>query len=1023
MKKNQSLPIEPIENPSFFLNFPYYLFLYRIKSTGIFVSDSEMTRNNDKLMKERGAEQRRTFMSNNWLLSLLLSAVSLLSANGQGWQVSFGGNGEDQGQAIIQTVDHGFVLVGFSESYGDDNDLDVFVVRTDVDGKPLWLNIYDEGFIEHGYDVIETADNGLLIVGDIFNTTQDFPANANVYLLRLDKRGRVLWSRQYGGPRFEQGLAICAAPGGGYAIVGRTKDTPTGQDDILLIRVDENGNELWTRTYGGPGDDRGTSIIPLENGFAFTGFASNLVGGIGNDIVLYRVDAQGEVLWMEVFGTAGNEEAHDLIQSADGTLVLTGSINNYNDAFVAKYSLNGQLLWTKSVGGGPLGDEAFGIVELPDLSLVIAGRTESSASNTDILLAKLDKNGNLIWIRALGDKNILDTAEDLVVTKAGGFAIVGYNALEAVFFNDLTLMVADGNGNTITNTITGKVFRDQGNCQPDMADTPLEGWLVRAQSGNKVYYGATDALGNYSILADTGFYQLNLIPRVSGYWQSCVPGGYIVNLSTPYDSVNLNFPVFPAVNCPYLEVDVTAPYLQYCSQVEYTVNYRNLGPSTGEDAFVEVVLGNTLNFISSSIPGTVDGNKVTFQLGDVPTTSQGSFTFLTSVPCSGILVGSAALVEARIYPSESCIMPDPAWDGSSIKVTGQCETDSIRFFIRNEGTGNMENPSRYIIIEDQVLLFQQNFQLDAGTQNEKAVSANGSTYRIIAEQTAFHPGNSYPTVAVEGCSTTSTYTTGQVTQFPEDDQDPFIDIDVQEIVGSQVLPADLRGYPKGYGDSSLIAQNTDITYVLFFANTGTDTIDRFVIRDTLSAWLDPTSVAPGNSSHPCRWEVFGNGIIRITFDDVQLLPGGSAADPESRGFVKFKVSQKLNNPFGTTIENRAALYFDYQAPRLTNRVTHKVGDFPQFIRVSTDDPGFVPGVKINVFPNPFVESAVFEVLGMELKAAEMEIFDGLGRMVERNVFFGNRLEYHRNPRLSSGTYFFLVKSEGRPVSSGKITVR
>ena len=958
-------------------------------------------------------------------MAALLSLLFALSAGAQGWEVSFGGNGEDQGQAIIQTIDHGFVLVGFSESYGDDNDLDVYVVRTDVDGKLLWFYIYDEGFIEHGYDVIETADYGFLVVGDIFNTVQDFPGNANVYLIRLDKRGGMLWSRQYSTQAFAQGLAICAAPGGGYAIIGRTKATPNGSDDVLLIRIDEDGNELWTRTYGGDLDHRGTAIVALADGFAFTGYASNLVGGIGNDIILYRVDSEGNVIWREIFGTAGNEEAHNLILTRDGYLVLTGSINNYNDAFVAKYSLNGELVWTKTVGGSQFGDEAFALAELEDLSLVIAGRTETTASNTDVLLAKLDRDGNLVWFRALGDANKLDTAEDLVVTKAGGYAMVGYNALDAVFFNDLTLMVTDGNGNIQTNSIGGRVFRDQGSCQYDPTDTPLKGWLVKAQSSSKTYFGATDEDGKFEIAVEGGAYQVTLIPRVEEYWQSCVPGGYFVNLSTPYDTAMLDFPVFQAIDCPYLEVDVTAPYLQYCSEVEYTVHYRNLGPGAGTNAYVEATLSENLSFISSSIPAEVSGNTITFQLGDVAgATGEGSFTFLTSVPCSGILVGAAALVEARIFPNTPCVAPNSQWDGSSIMVSAQCETDSIRFFIRNTGTGDMNDPGNYIIIEDQVLLFQEQFQLDAGMEKQEAVPAGGATYRLVAEQVAFHPGQSYPTIAVEGCTTTGGYSTGQVTQFPEDDQDAFVDIDVQEIVGSGVLPADLRGYPKGYGDSSLIAQNTDITYILFFANTGTDTIDRFVIRDTLSPLLDAASFMPGSSSHPYTWEILGNSILRITFDDVQLLPGGSAADPERQGFVKFKLSQKPNNPAGAKIENRAALFFDYQAPRLTNTVVHRVGEFPQFVQVSVDDPQQPTGVKINVFPNPFIDAATFEVVGMEMmKEAELVIFDGKGRMVERKVFFGNRLEYRHNNRLSSGAYFFLIKSEGRLLGSGKITVR
>ena len=162
------------------------MFLYAVKSAPIFVSDSAMTTIKNKLMKGKEAGRKGATPLSIKLLMVLLFAASFLHTKAQGWQVSFGGNGEDQGQALIQTVDHGFVMVGFSESYGADNDLDVFVVRTDVDGKLVWANVYDEGFIEHGYDLLETADNGLLIVGDIFNSGQEFPGNANVYLLRLD---------------------------------------------------------------------------------------------------------------------------------------------------------------------------------------------------------------------------------------------------------------------------------------------------------------------------------------------------------------------------------------------------------------------------------------------------------------------------------------------------------------------------------------------------------------------------------------------------------------------------------------------------------------------------------------------------------------------------------------------------------------------------------------------------------------------------------------------------------------------
>jgi uncharacterized repeat protein (TIGR01451 family) len=973
-------------------------------------------------MKRRMTERTTLRPGSSWLLTVLFSALSFFSANSQGWEISFGGTGEDQGQAIIQTIDRGFVLVGFSESYGADNDLDVFVVRTDVDGKLLWSNVYDEGFIEHGYDVIETQDQGLLIVGDIFNTLSDFPGNANVYLIRLDKYGRQLWSRQYETDHFSQGLSICKATDGGYAILGRTKNTSTGRDDVLLVRIDENGNQLWSKNYGGPADDRGTSIVALPDGFAFTGFSAKQTG-IGNDILLYRVDASGEIVWNQIFSTAGNAEGHDIIRTLDGKLVLTGNINNYNDAFVAKYNTNGSLIWTKSIGISNFGDEAYGITQLRDSSYVITGRTETSPSNTDMLLAKLDKEGNTLWARALGNAGRLDTGEDLVATSEGNLAVIGYNALDVVFFNDLTLFVTDANGNIITNSIHGKVFRDQGSCQYDNLDTPLNGWLVKAQAGNRIYYGVSDTDGNYSIAVDTGIYQITIIPRIQDYWQSCVPGGYIANLSNSYDTARLDFPLFPLIDCPFLEVNVTAPYIQYCSDVSYTVNYQNIGPGNGNDAYIDIRLDSTLTFINADIPAQINGQQLRFNLGNVAGTSQGTFNFRVSVPCTGFLLGAAALVQAEIFPNTPCTSPNPDWDGSSIRVSGQCEGDSIRFTIENAGNGGMNDPGNYIIIEDQILLLQEEFQLDAGSFQQKTLPAGGATYRLVAEQSALHPGRNYPTVAVEGCSANGSFSTGTYTQFPENDQDPFIDIDVQEIVGSTVLPADLRGHPKGYGDEARIAQNTDITYTIVFNNTGTDTITRIVIRDTLSALLDPASVIPGSSSHPFRWEVYGNGILRFTFDNVLLLPAGSAADQDSRGFINFKVSQKPNLNPGLTIENRAAIFFDYEAPAFSPTVRHKVGQFPQFITVSTDEPTLMPGVIINVFPNPFTEVANFDIRGTEGKTATLTIVDALGTILAQETFSGNQLAYKHKTQWPSGIYYYLLHVEGKLAGTGKIMVR
>ena len=150
---------------------------------------------------------------------------------------------------------------------------------------------------------------------------------------------------------------------------------------------------------------------------------------------------------------------------------------------------------------------------------------------------------------------------------------------------------------------------------------------------------------------------------------------------------------------------------------------------------------------------------------------------------------------------------------------------------------------------------------------------------------------------VEGCTQEGQeeYTTGQVTQFPENDQDPYVDIDVQEILSTLGTANILIGHPKGYQDS-IITTNTDIEYTVLFANTESDTLNRLVIRDTLPEELDLATLAAGPASHPYTFEVYNSGVLKITFNDLNLIPADSSgSETDSRGYVKFTLSQKPKN--------------------------------------------------------------------------------------------------------------------------------
>lgn len=960
---------------------------------------------------------------------LLLACLMFVgSASGQGWERTFGANSEDYGEAVVATSDWGALVVGYSESFGSDNDLDVYVVRVDVDGSVLWTNVYDEAFEEHAYGVVETADGGFVIAGDIINRPGE---KANAYLLKINADGVKEWSYQYGSPDMVETFnGIAKTTDGGFVMTGSVAPSESDQTDVLLIKVSGNGQQLWKKTYGGAMSDIGMAVEPFKGGYVLAGSMDNPDGSVGKNVLLIRTDTNGNSIWTKSIGTNSSEEAEDLVITKDEAIVVAGHVTtNKLQAYIAKFDENGTEVWSRAISKG-VEDMFKGVVELPNGHLVAAGLSSLDIVNVDLLIAEVDENGQDVWLNNQGREETYEAAEGIALTPDGGFVMVGFNGKVSGLFNDLIVVKTDGLGNTYSASVSGKIFFDRdGLCDQDINDDPIEGWLIKVESSDKTYFGTSDAEGNYEIQVDTGEYRVNvLLP--TNLWKTCIRNGYEVQLLNLYDNAQLNFPVSVAESCPYLEVEVSSPVPPVCMKADYFLDYRNVGTTAARNVRLEVSLDETQTVDEASLPYSLTGdNRLVFQLGNL-LPFQGGQILLTVSSCEDenqLLEGEAVKVEARIFSDVDCaVAPGPAWDGSSIEVTGACAQDSIFFDITNTGDGDMSERRAYGVIEDLVLIRQDSFQLNAGEFTRVFwKKGDGKTYRIIAEQAKDHPGLLFPTFAVESCKTLEDNRTGSVgfvTMFPENDRDPNISIDVQEAFSGSAPEVELRGYPKGYRNL-FIAKNTDLTYKITFNNFGTDTIDRVVIRDTLPPELDITRLMPGASSHPYTFEIYEEGILKITFSDIRLLPGGSTDAGSSGGFVNFRISQKLNNPVGTVIQNSAAIFLGYNSPVQTNIVTHEVGNFPDFLDVMTNvNKTYVPDVKIKVSPNPFSTSTMFEIEGREYRELIFDLYDLQGKLLRRERHNGNKFEFYRN-HLTAGMYFYTIRSREQIITTGKLLVQ
>ena len=445
----------------------------------------------------------------------------------------------------------------------------------------------------------------------------------------------------------------------------------------------------------------------------------------------------------------------------------------------------------------------------------------------------------------------------------------------------------------------------------------------------------------------------------------------------------------------------------------YTVHYCNDSPAAAPDAYILLTLDPLLSIVSSPRPYIDLGNHVfQFNLGQVAPFECSQFSLQVQVSCEATL-GQTHCSEAHIFPDTSCVSSNPLWSGAEVGVRSECTGDSLHFILKNTGSGPMANTLDYIVIEDGIMgLEGVAAPLAAGDSMLVSVPANGSTWRIEAQQAAYFPGQSIPVLSVEGCRSSGPFSTGYVQQFATNDADPFIDVDCTANIGSYD-PNDKQGLPLGYGAAHYIRPGTDLEYLIRFQNTGTDTAFTVIVRDTLAPWLDPVTVRPGGSSHDYTFGITGDGVLVFDFQNI-LLPDSNVNEAASHGFLKFRVSQRAEVPLETDILNRAAIYFDFNDPVLTNTTMHRVGENFLLALWQPERPVYHVGIA----PHPLRDASWLAVQGgPEQGDYRLRLYDATGRPVQtlRSASPQFRVE---KAGLPGGVYLFRVELDGGLVGRG-----
>lgn len=564
--------------------------------------------------------------------------------------------------------------------------------------------------------------------------------------------------------------------------------------------------------------------------------------------------------------------------------------------------------------------------------------------------------------------------------------------------------------------VDGHVFAElSGNCSPDVGEPGINWFTVEAL---KLPSGTTQVVqpagdGAYSLNIDMTPLDSAVIVHVvlpPGFASICPSA-----LSIPYNSGQIQYTFDIGLqtegDCPSMQVNLSALRARRCAANQYVVQYCNLGLDTAFNAYVNIHFDPLMELQSATHPYTaLPNNTYIFNLGTVPPAGCGTFNMNVFFNCD-VAAGETLCAEATAYPNIPC---DGPWAGPVVTASADCLGDSVSLALWNMGAQDMNTPLDFIVIEDFIMRTGGSFLLNSGDSMRIMVPANGATWRIEAEQQPnfFVPG--IVSAANEGCGGLNI--PGLINAFSLNEGAIFVDNECVVTTGSYD-PNDKSAVPTGYGADNTIRANESIEYKIRFQNTGTDTAFRVVIVDTLSALLDPFTFETGVASHPYRIDVFANGIIHFNFDPI-TLPDSNHNEAASHGFVQFRVAQKPDLPDGTIIENTASIYFDDNAPVVTNTVHHTIGS--PYLVLDSQTP-HQPGVQVNLLPNPFHEQATLEVKGLPVRNGLLSLYDTQGRLIREQTLRENRTIIYRGD-LRAGMYFFTITTESAILSSGKIQV-
>jgi len=317
---------------------------------------------------------------------------------------------------------------------------DVLLLKTDAVGNTQWTKTFDRGFVDQGLSVKQTFDGGYIIGGRALFVTGPIPTNDNqsqVWILKTDANGDTLWMKTYGGGGHDYCTSILQTRDSGYVLAGTMNSKhaypPSCFLDCsdyyssmaLLMKVNQDGDSLWSSTLTA-GTYGNCVQQTFDGGYIMVGSS---VSGNQMDILVVKTDAKGDTVWTRIIGASDSLEFARCIRALPDGYVITGHAGplppGYVNALLMKTDLYGNVLWTETYGG-TLSDVGNSVDVTSDGGFFVAGITNAVwyIHQGDFWAFKTDSEGSKRWEKSY-DTAPNDYAWSGVQTSDNGYALTG----------------------------------------------------------------------------------------------------------------------------------------------------------------------------------------------------------------------------------------------------------------------------------------------------------------------------------------------------------------------------------------------------------------------------------------------------------------------------------------------------------------------------------------------------------------------------------------------------------------------